>query len=79
MHHQDPVNVLATRTDFEMKPSNATGKLNSTGNMSSQSNNAAQCGTTPIPEFKLPAEISSLHDLRSLHKCTEEIIRLRSQ
>ena len=32
-------------------------------------------GTTPIPECKLPAEMSSLHDLRALHKAMEEIVR----
>ena len=38
----------------------------------------AMSGTTPIPEFKLPAEMGSANDLRNLHKATEEIIRLRS-
>ena len=35
----------------------------------------ATAGTTKLPEFKLPAEMSSLHDLRGLHKAMEEIIR----
>ena len=39
---------------------------------------AASSGTTAIPEFKLPEEMTSLHDLRLLHKATEEIIRVRS-
>ena len=40
---------------------------------------AASSGTTAIPEFRLPEEMDSLHDLRQLHKATEEIIRVRSQ
>lgn len=35
-------------------------------------------GTTPLPEFKLPAEMNSLHDLRALHKAMEEIVRQRT-
>jgi len=35
-------------------------------------------GTTPIPEFKRPPEMQSLNDLRALHKCNEEIQRLRA-
>ena len=35
-------------------------------------------GTPPTPECKLPAEMSSLHDLRALHKAMEEIVRQRT-
>ena len=45
----------------------------------SQTAAAASSGTTAIPEFRLPEEMNSLHDLRQLHKATEEIIRVRSQ
>ena len=38
-----------------------------------------QGGTTPIPEFKLPLEMQSLHDLRALHKANEDIVRVRTQ
>ena len=36
-------------------------------------------GTTKVPEFKLPDEMQSLHNLRSLHKAMEDLTRLRHQ
>lgn len=40
---------------------------------------SGKAGTTALPEFKLPPEMSSLHDLRALHKANEELVRLRYQ
>ena len=36
-------------------------------------------GTTAIPEFKLPEEMQSLHNLRALNKAMKELTRLRYQ
>lgn len=38
---------------------------------------SGKAGTTALPEFKLPPEMGSLHDLRALHKANEELVRLR--